>query len=203
MIVYNCQQNTEEWYKLRLGIPTSSNFHKILTPSKLELSAQAELYAEQLAGEWTTLENDESGSSGFMDRGKELEPKARKRYADIKNVKVATVGFITNDAGTVGCSPDGLVDDDKGGLEIKAKSQKVHAGHIFRPEKFANEHRMQLQGSLWVTGFEYWDLMGFHPILHEVIIRVVPEPEVFEALEKEMPKFLELIEYKKDKLICF
>jgi hypothetical protein len=41
MKIHNCTQGTEEWRKLRAGIPTASEFHKIITPKTGQLSKQA------------------------------------------------------------------------------------------------------------------------------------------------------------------
>ena len=51
MKFYDVAQQTPEWEKLRIGIATASSFNRILTPKKLELSAQASDYANELIAE--------------------------------------------------------------------------------------------------------------------------------------------------------
>ena len=38
MIIHRCPQRSEEWFRLRLGIPTASNFGRILTAKTMKLS---------------------------------------------------------------------------------------------------------------------------------------------------------------------
>ena len=48
MIVLDCQQGDAEWQAARMGIPTASAFHSIITPAKLSPSAQSEDYMNEL-----------------------------------------------------------------------------------------------------------------------------------------------------------
>ena len=54
MIVHNVRQGSAEWIALRLGIATASNFHKIITPAKGDLSEQRHAYMYQLVVETLT-----------------------------------------------------------------------------------------------------------------------------------------------------
>ena len=76
MIAADCAQGTEEWEALRVGIPSASNFDKILTP-KGEPSKQAEKYLYTLAVERVTGKREESYQSAAMVRGNEVEAEAR------------------------------------------------------------------------------------------------------------------------------
>lgn len=83
-------------------------------------------------------------------RGEILEPEAREFYAFDQDVVPQQVGFILNDDGTLGCSPDSLIAAD-GGLEIKCQDgpthvKWMHAGGI------PDEHKPQVHGSLIITG---------------------------------------------------
>ena len=53
MIVLDCQQGSEEWYRARLGIPTASNFSAIITPKgKPTASETRTRYLHKLLAEW-------------------------------------------------------------------------------------------------------------------------------------------------------
>src|SRR5437773_403061 len=101
-------QGTEEWALLRCGLPTASQFHRIMTPggmdSKMATIYRFELLAERLTGEPTV-----GPTSHWMDRGSALEAEARSFYEMTTDMDTEKIGFVTNAAGTVGASPDCLV----------------------------------------------------------------------------------------------
>ena len=104
-----------EWLDAKLGIPSASGFHRILTPTgKLSASSRRELYMGELLAEWATGETWEYGisKSHWVLRGIELEPQARLWY-EMAYAEVEEVGFIWRDESKLaGCSPDGLVGDE-------------------------------------------------------------------------------------------
>ena len=50
MITLDCEQGSEEWLAARMGVPSASNFKKIL-PSNMKLSTQAPGYRHTLLAE--------------------------------------------------------------------------------------------------------------------------------------------------------
>jgi hypothetical protein len=52
MKIHNVDQGSPEWHALRCGVPTASEFSKILTPKTMKLSEQAPAYMYRLLGEW-------------------------------------------------------------------------------------------------------------------------------------------------------
>ena len=63
------QQGTIEWVNARLGIPTASQFTRILSPKELKFSASATKYALELLAEEALRIPLEGESSAFMQRG--------------------------------------------------------------------------------------------------------------------------------------
>ena len=57
MKIFDVEQNSEAWDKLRSGRPTASNFSRIITPAKGDYSKQSRTYAYELVaqrlGTWT------------------------------------------------------------------------------------------------------------------------------------------------------
>jgi len=51
MIIHDLEQRTEEWYSVRRGLPTASEFGRIVTPVNGDYSASARKYALELIGE--------------------------------------------------------------------------------------------------------------------------------------------------------
>lgn len=198
MITHDVEQGTEAWRKLRLGIPTASNFNRIITPlGKPCTKAKVDAYIHQLAAEYILREPCDNTNTDFMMRGTNLEAEARKHYEFITDTKVEQVGFCTNDDGSVGCSPDGLIGDD-GGLEVKTLSAAGHIAHLLKMS--ADAYKVQIQGNLWVCEREWWDQLSYSPVMESPIIRC-PRDEAFIAvLEGAMVQFLEKLESCKEKL---
>ena len=169
MLIIDCKQGTEEWFQARLGIPTASEFNKVITPAKMEASKSADTYINKLVAEWLRGMADESFQSDWMKRGHEVEEEARDYYAFRFDVEVKQVGFCLEDAKRFGCSPDGLIGED-GGVEIKCCSAGVHVGYLLA-NKVPTEYRLQVLGSLLVTGREWWDFLSFHPDMEPLIVR--------------------------------
>lgn len=168
MITIDCVQGSPEWHEARLGIPTASQFHRVMTPKTMKLSSQAEGYACELLAEEMLGHALDDGASGFMDRGTQLERSAFEFYEFNRDVHTERIGFITTDDGRAGCSPDRLVGDD-GGLEIKCPSAKVHVSYMLSQD--ADAYRCQVQGALWITGRAWWDWLSYNPELAPVLIR--------------------------------
>ena len=128
MKVHTVTQGTPEWLALRAGIPTASCFDQILTP-KGKVSTQAERYMHQLLAERIMGHPVEQVVTSWMDRGTQLEAEAVNYYEGIREVDTTRIGFLTNDAGTIGASPDRFVGED-GLLEIKVPKEHTHVAYL-------------------------------------------------------------------------
>jgi len=190
MAIYiNCEQGESEWFKSRLGIPTSSNFKKIIT-IKGTKSTQRWDYIYQLASERVTGEIYGGFYSEDMERGKIQEEEARGAYEFETDTDVKLIGCVyKDDSRQVLCSPDGLVSED-GGTEFKSANQKLQVKRIHKPDTFISEHFQQVQGCLYVTGRKWWDLVSYSPMMKLLIIRIEPDLEWFKLLERELEIFL-------------
>lgn len=175
MKIIECEQQTPEWYAARLGIPTASRFDKIVTPKKLELSKSADIFICELIAENLLGLYEDSDRSDWMTRGRQFEHVAADEYSFTYDVDLKKVGFITTDDGLIGCSPDRLIVGKKAGLEIKCPNAEKHIYYLLYPDQFVDAFRCQIQGSLWITEFEYWDLMSYHPNLPSLIKRCEPD----------------------------
>jgi len=202
--ILNVQQGTQPWIEARLGIPTASNFDKIITPKELKLAAGRHAYRHRLLAEWITLESqDNEFQNVAMERGTELEDRARAWYSLHRGVEVMEVGFCLRDDGKVGCSPDGLTEDG-GGLEIKCPMAPKCVAYLTGDEKLDEAHRLQVMGGLWVTGLPWWDVLAWNPAMNRIpptLIRVLPDPKVFAALDEHIGTFLAEFEMSKAYLI--
>jgi YqaJ-like viral recombinase domain len=192
MKVHNVQQNTDAWRQLRAGIPTASQFHKIITPG-LKASSQQEGYMFHLIAERIMGRPIEPPAKGkWMERGHELEASAIQFYELQRDMTVQKVGFITNDEGTVGCSPDGLVGDE-GMLEIKVPAEHTHVGYLIT-KSVDTDYHPQAQGQLWLSGRKWNDVMSFHPEMPAALIRVERDSKYIRILEEAVMQFVSKVD---------
>jgi hypothetical protein len=185
MIVHDVEQGSPEWRRLRLGIPTASNFHRIISPKTLKLSAASHGYLCELVAERLLGEPMDADKTMFMERGSELEEQAVAYYELQRDVETTRVGFVTDDDCAVGCSPDRLVGDD-GGLEIKCPGAAQHVSNML---EMTAHYMPQVQGTMWLTGRDWWDLLSFHPALPPVIVRIERDEEYIERLAEAVCAF--------------
>ena len=181
------EQQTAEWFAERCGIPSASNFDKIITtsgePSKSRLK-----YMYQLAGERIIGIREEGFLNDAMKRGVEMESEARYLYEMLYDVKIEQVGLcFPDEKKLVACSPDGLVGED-GLIEIKCPNLATHVGYIV-DKKLPTEYFQQLQGQLFVTGRAWVDFVSYYPGLKPLIIRATRDEKFIKALASELELF--------------
>jgi hypothetical protein len=198
MKVWTCKQGSPEWLHLRLGIPTASDFDKIITAGG-KPSSQAEAFRRHLLAEMLYGHPLEQFKSSWMERGSEMEGDACAYYEFTRDVAVGHVGIITDDAGTCGASPDGLVGEN-GLAEFKAPAPSTHIAYMLWDE-VAKDYRVQLQGQLWVSDREWVDICSYHPQLPEVVVRVGRDEAFIEKLAAEMARFNEKLFEERDRLV--
>lgn len=152
---FTCDQRSEEWYKLRLGLTTGSAANNILTPG-LRRTHTGRLLSELLTRQVQHLE-----VTAPMQWGIDNEEAATARYMQETGNKVEHIGFARmRGSFRVGCSPDGLVGSD-GMIEIKCPNTSTHSLYLMDgPPK---NYIMQMQFNLWVTGRAWCDFVTFDP----------------------------------------
>src|SRR3990167_8104537 len=191
MRVSYCQQGTSEWLRLRAGIPTASFFDKILTPGgKPSKSTEPYMYsllAERMMGR-PLVEH----VSFWMDRGQQMEQEAVDFYELQRDCETVKVGFVSNDAGTIGASPDRFVGDD-GLLEIKVPAEHTHVSYLLK-KAVAQAYYPQVQGQLWVTERKWADILSYHPEMPPALIRVERNEEFIAKLAGSVQDFSDMLE---------
>lgn len=199
MIIDFSEQGTPEWDQSRLAIPTSSKFGSIVTPT-CKKSTQAEAFMNHLVAEWLEGRPVEHRTFGSMANGTETEPQARDAYEFITGNDVVETGVVYKDSDKlVGCSPDGLLCSIRKGVEIKCPDPHTHIGYLLA-EKLPNIYIPQVQGSMFVTGYDEWDFMSFHPNYPPLIITVKRDEEYIEKLETVLHVFTKNMLDKREKL---
>jgi hypothetical protein len=185
------EQGSAEWEHLRRGMITASTVGQLVTPSTLKPASNpasralaALLVAERVTG-WT----EPTYLSGEMARGIEDEPLARGLYAETTGVTVTQLGFMTRteEWGTLGFSPDGMV-GDVGLIECKSRSPKKQLATILA-DAVPAENVMQCQAGLLVSGRAWLDYVSFCGGMPLYVKRVYPDPEAHEAIKGAVASF--------------
>ena len=174
--IINVEQGTDEWFNTRLGKVTASIFSKVVTkagkPSASMEGVINNAVAEMILGK----PQDEMFQSYYMQRGNELEGEALDLFNFCTDSEFQKVGFLDSGKG-YGCSPDGLNEKIKQGLELKCPAAHTHVGYL-SGGGLPKDYFQQVQFSLIVSGFEYWSFGSYHPDL-PVFIHKEPRDEKF------------------------
>ncbi len=184
---------------MRLGIPTASNFDKIITPKTGKPSSQAEGYRMDLLAELVLGQPIEKIKTEWMQRGNELEEMAVDYYEFQTDTETTPVGFITNDAGTVGASPDRIVSDELL-LEVKCPSAGQHLAYVLGKHGVDAEYRVQLQGQLFIAEKKAVDIISFHPQMPHAIVRIERDEDFIKLLDSELQAFVAILSDKREEL---
>lgn len=198
MIILDVEQGSPEWAAARVGIPTASQFDRILTPKSMKPSASAEKYAWELLAAQILGHEIDGASTGFMARGTILETKAVDYYEFDRDVETEKIGFVLRDDRRVGCSPDRLV-GTAGLLEIKVPSAASHIGYLLDDEGIG--YKCQVQGQLWLTDRAWCDTISYNPEMPNAIIRQYRDEKFITALIAGVDAFLGMLDEMKIKLI--
>ena len=191
------EQGTPEWHAARLGIPTASAMHRVLTPKTLKPSGQRRGYMLELVAEWLTGEAGDSAAGAFLDRGIEMEERARNWYAIEFDKDPVECGLCLTDDGRIGASPDALVGED-GLLEIKCPKASKHVGYLL--DGPGADYRLQVQTQLWVTGRAWLDFVSYNPVIRSCVLRVEPDADVVAKLDEHLPAFCDELDALKARL---
>ncbi len=204
MLIFDLEQGSDAWLKARLGVPSSSNFGKILTPTGKK-SAQVKDYSNTLLAELIVGHGEPFFKSDAMQRGNDLEPFAVAQYELVSGNRTKEIGFVTTDDGRIGASPDRLVGSD-GLVEIKCPLQKKHTANLISGE-VDKQYIPQVQGQLWLTERDWCHWMSYHPEMPESLVMVERDDEYIALLEEAVGELLHDMDAKitilKDKGVSF
>ena len=185
------EQRTEGWYEARRGVPTASNFSKLIT-STGKRAASADAYIDELVAEKITGESKFIPTTAAMQHGIDTEPEARDLYSFLREVEVTEIGLCLHDLIDAGASPDGLVGDD-GLLEVKCPQPHTMVKYL-RENRLPPEYRAQVMGQLWICERQWCDFLAYHDKMKPLLIRVERDEEFISALAGIVTKAVESID---------
>jgi hypothetical protein len=201
---HDIEQNTDEWLNLRAGKITGSGISKIMAKFGQAFGDPAKKYAVQIAIEQITGSPSGSGySNEHMERGHEQEPLARMLYEEEYFCTVSNGGFF--DLGDLGCSPDGLVNND-GLLEIKSVIASTHYERI-RKQSYDTTYKWQLASNLKMTGRDWIDFISYcqdFPEGKQIFVHRLRKDdfkEEFEMMDERIPQFINIVKEAKERIL--
>lgn len=174
----NVEQGSVDWLLLRAGKVTASEMDALITPlGKVRDGDGVQTYLNQkLVERWIGVPLPQLQGIFDMEQGQILEERAKPAFTIHTGLEIQNAAFIETDDGLAGCSPDALATDGDGsfdGVEIKCPTMPKHVGYL-RANKLPKDYVAQVQGSMFVTGFQRWHFFSYSrqfPPLHLVVER--------------------------------
>lgn len=175
MIVHDCEQYSPEYWKLKQGLPSASEFNRIVTPAKWEYAKGAETYMQELIAQDFDFGygQQEGYVSAAMKNGTLMEPESRRYYEMQRDCEVRRVGLVVSDCGRYAYSPDSLVGDE-GAVELKNPAPATHIKWLLAGG-VPLEHLAQCHGGLLVANLKWIDFMSYCRRLPPLLVRVYPD----------------------------
>jgi len=196
MQIFEVDQGSDEWRKLRTGKVTASVVEYVVAPplrSGGESAGRRNLRAKIIAETMTGQPTECIFVSAAMKNGVENEPLARAAYEIALGLTVNQIGFALHaSVERFGCSPDGLVGVD-GLIEIKCPLPATHISYMLAGIP-APEYVAQMQAQMSVTDREWCDFVSFCPSMpfrHQLFVRrLMRDDGYILGMESEIKIFL-------------
>ena len=192
-------QNTDEWRKARLGMPTSSNFHLIITPegeptkgrTKLVGNKERRAYLFRLVAErilGVPMPPRFEGNE-YTERGIEMEPRAVAALEKVLGATMNDGGVAISDDGRYGCSPDRIFRSADGmmGVEVKCPAPWTHIGYMI--DGPGEKYKPQVQGQILTAHFRAVHFWSYHPSFAPVHIVTFPDEAYIRKLSNLLSLF--------------
>ncbi len=191
MKIHDCEQMTLEWIRLHFGIPTAACLDQLLTPEfELRKGEMPKTLVYKKVAE--VIQNrpmiDLDKSSFMMEQGMILEEEARPWFELEYEKKIKQVGFITSDDGRVGCSPDGLIEGEECGIEIKCPAAHTHVKYLVNGV-LPKEYVAQVYGSMFVTGFKRWMFVSYRRGFPALVLEIQRDEKAMAAIANAVDSF--------------
>ncbi len=202
MIIHDCEQMTLEWIRLHFGIPTAACLDQLLTPEfELRKGEMPKTLVYKKVAE--KIQNrpliDLSQSSFMMEQGMIVEEEARPWFELEYDKKVRKVGFITTDDGRVGCSPDGLIEGEDCGIEIKCPASYTHVKYLVNGV-LPKEYVAQVYGSMYVTGFKKWMFVSYRRGFPALVLEIQRDEKAMVEIYRAVNTFHYQFDYAMERI---
>lgn len=197
--VHDVEQRSDEWRRLRAGRLTASVAADMMATrkDKLEAAPRRDLRLQLACEILTGQPQEDNFVSRDMTRGIETEPDAFAAYELETLSVVQRVGFITHNELPIGCSPDGIIGDFEGGVELKCPRAATHIEYL-KARCVPREYQWQIAHNLLVTDLAFWDFASYNAQLPEpirlLVVRTNREDVDLKAYRLAVSLFLSEVE---------
>lgn len=200
MIIIDVEQGSPEWKQARLGKVTASRMHDLMAKTKTGYSTSRANYAAELIAEILTGSPAEKYTNAAMDWGTANEAAARNLYVFMTGHPVQKVGLVMHPTISDACaSPDGLVMDGDGLVEIKCPNTATHIDTLLGAP-IDGKYIKQMQWQMRCTDRAWCDFVSYDPRMPGEmqihIERVTRDDGLIQDMENEATKFIAEINAK-------
>jgi len=169
-IFHDVEQRTPEWDVLRAGKLTASMAKKLVTPTgKASTQYRAEI-ARIIAERMGLQEPEFIKPTYWMERGVNLEAQAQAWFEVETDLEVKQVGFVSDEDGLVGASPDGIIGKNVP-LELKCPKPSTHLQYLMEG-RMPKDHIAQVHYQIALCNAPYGYFCSYNPDVRPLILRV-------------------------------
>lgn len=219
--IFDCEQGSAEWFEVRRGIPTASEFSTVMSEGRadgtmpnamIDALVKEGATAAQLAAAVKAAKSRNSNPAAmrakYLDRlaaeiiTEEPDPdtfasahldRGKEHEHEARALYAMTYEPVT----LVGFMRNGRVGASPDSLVGTNGGLEIKSAlpHIQLPRLRAGvlppEHKAQVQGNLWIAEREWWDFMSYWPKLPPLVVRVYRDEAYIAQLAKAIDAFNE------------
>ena len=201
---WDVQQGSAEWFKMRAGIPTASEFDKIITPAKGELAQARHKYACVLIAErlmnWQAQSLDKIE---HIEEGRINEPLAAAQFELVNEVETRRVGIIRTDDLRFGASPDRVLgvnqDETRVSTVVEIKAPTIPKQFEYLLLGQGTAYRCQVAGQLWVAEADKAIWYSYHPRMPACMVETGRDEAFIKKLADALEQFSDELEALTEK----
>jgi hypothetical protein len=186
------QQKTWPWFEARAGKISGSELGNLITDKgkirDWKTGMPNSYLHRKLAEKWRGAPMETFTGSRQTDQGNILEPQARNYFAALLESDITEIGGMESDDGRLWCSPDGIIGETVG-LEIKCPNADTHVGWLLDGPHVPEEHVLQVQFALFVTGWPTWRFLSYVKDMPHLAVNVTPDDELQETIMEAVACF--------------
>jgi hypothetical protein len=197
MKLHQVEQYTEAWRQLRLGRPTASQFHKIITPtgkpSKQQEDYTCLLIAERLLGE----PMEKFAGNAWTQRGHDLQAEAAAAFTNWTGMAIEPGGVAISSCERFAASPDYQIVGRNAALEIKCLAPWNHVSLLLYGQDA--DYRPQVQGQMLVGEYDAVHFWAYHPACPPVHIVTYPDIPYQESMWTLLDHFARVLDVETER----
>jgi hypothetical protein len=187
-------QNTPEWLEKRRPLVTSSALNNILMDEKK--AGYKNYHAQKVLEIVIGTTPDRFTGNKYTDWGHNTEDLAALKYNLKTGNETRTCGIFIHKFLPLGDSPDLIVTNENGCVEIKCKNSANHLIAL-KTKKVPNEYKAQIQNHIQMTGSDWCDFVSFDPDFplntQLVIVRVYKDEDFCKKILLETSLFMDAV----------